>query len=127
MSGLFLVIDDEPDLEILFRQQFRKELRTGCFYMEFVLDAESAIARIGNCADVNLILSDVNMPGLGGFDLLKRARKMRPDVPVIMITAYGDAETERNARVGGAEGFLAKPIESAILRAEIFSRLDAAT
>jgi len=129
MNLLVLVVDDEADVEVLFRQHFRRELRDGRFKMEFALDAESALARIGNCSDATLILilSDINMPGMNGFELLERARRMRPDVPVIMITAYGDADTERNARDGGAEGFLAKPIDFTMLRAEIFSRLDAAT
>lgn len=128
MNLLVLVVDDETDVEVLFRQHFRRELRAGRFKMEFALDAERALARIRNCGDANLILilSDINMPGMNGLELLERARKIRPDVPVIMITAYGDAETERSARDGGAEGFLAKPIDFTMLREEIFSRLDAA-
>ena len=96
--------------------------------MEFALDGESALERISSADDVNLILilSDINMPGMNGLDLLKQAKALRPDVPVVMITAYGDNETERNARAGGAEGFLTKPIDFSSLRAEIQTRLDAA-
>jgi CheY-like chemotaxis protein len=128
MNLLVLVVDDERDVEALFRQQFRRELRGGQFIMEFALDGESALERINSADDVNLILilSDINMPGMNGLDLLKQAKALRPDVPVVMITAYGDNETERNARAGGAEGFLTKPIDFSSLRAEIQARLDAA-
>jgi len=128
MNLLVLVVDDERDVEALFRQQFRRELRGGQFMMEFALDGESALERINSADDVNLILilSDINMPGMNGLDLLKQAKALRPDVPVVMITAYGDNETERNARAGGAEGFLTKPIDFSSLRAEIQTRLDAA-
>ena len=128
MNLLVLVVDDERDVETLFRQQFRRELRGGQFMMEFALDGESALERITSADDVNLILilSDINMPGMNGLDLLKQAKALRPDVPVVMITAYGDNETERNARAGGAEGFLTKPIDFSRLRAEIQTRLDAA-
>ena len=70
-----------------------------------------------------LILSDINMPGMSGLELLPKAKSMRPDVPVIMITAYGDAETKRKALEGGAEGLLTKPIDFAVLRGEIEARL----
>jgi CheY-like chemotaxis protein len=128
MNLLVLVVDDERDVEVLFRQQFRRELRSGQFIMEFALNGESALERINSADDVNLILilSDINMPGMNGLDLLQRAKEVRPEVPVVMITAYGDNETERNARAGGAEGFLTKPIDFSKLRAEIQVRLDTA-
>lgn len=124
MNCLVLVVDDEPDVEMLFRQHFRKDLRAGHFAMEFAQGAAEALRRIGDAADARLILilSDINMPGMSGLELLPRAKAARPDVPVIMITAYGDAETERKAREGGAEGFLTKPIDFVELRDEILSR-----
>jgi len=98
MSGLILVVDDEPDVADLFRQQFRKELRDSRFVMEFALNAADALERVHAAgAKLFLILSDINMPGMSGLDLLPRARQARPDVPVIMITAYGDDETRRKA------------------------------
>ena len=111
MSLLILVVDDEPDVEVLFRQQFRRDLRGGRFAMEFVQSAPAALQRIDDATDVSLILilSDINMPGMSGLELLPKAKASRPDVPVIMITAYGDAETKRRALEDGAEALLTKP------------------
>jgi CheY-like chemotaxis protein len=125
---LILVVDDEPDVELLFRQQFRRDLRTGRFTMEFAQSANMALAQIADAADRSLILilSDINMPGMSGLELLTRAKAARPDVPVIMITAYGDAETRRKALENGAEALLTKPIDFATLRGEIESRVERA-
>ena len=126
MSLLILVVDDEPDVEILFRQQFRRDLRTGRFTMEFAQSATAALQRIADADDVTLILilSDINMPGMSGLELLPKARTVRPDVPVIMITAYGDADTKRKALESGAEALLTKPIDFATLRGEIDMRIE---
>ena len=128
MSVLVLVVDDEPDVAELFRQHFRRDLRVGRFQMEFAQSAPEALERVGAARDVDLILilSDINMPGMSGLELLPRARKARPDVPVIMITAYGDMDTRRKAIEGGAEGLFTKPIDFRELRVEIGRRLDAA-
>ena len=125
MSLLILVVDDEPDVEPLFRQQFRRDLRSSRFTMEFVLDAQSALKLIAEAraASLILILSDINMPGMNGLDFLPIARSVRPDVPVIMITAYGDAETKKRALEKGAKALLTKPIDFAALRGEIENRL----
>lgn len=129
MSLLILVVDDESDVEELFRQQFRRDLRANRFNMEFAQSAPAALQRISDAGDVSLILilSDINMPGMSGLELLPKAKAMRPDVPVIMITAYGDAETKRKALEGGADALLAKPINFASLRSEIESRVARAT
>lgn len=125
---LILVVDDEVDVEVLFRQHFRRELKSGAFRMEFAQDADAALAVIAGTADATLILilSDINMPGMSGLDLLSEARTVRPDVPVIMITAYGDGETRRKAMEGGAEGFLTKPIDFDALRNEVRRRVETA-
>jgi len=122
---LVLVVDDEPDVELLFRQQFRRDLRAGRFTMEFAQSGDMALRRIDDADGVSLILicSDINMPGMSGLDLLPKAKALRPDVPVIMITAYGDAETKRRALEGGAEGFLTKPIDFETLRKEVETRV----
>ncbi len=125
MSVLVLVVDDEPDVEELFRQQFRRDLRSGRFIMEFALSAPAALERVKAIPDPSLILilSDINMPGMTGLEMLPKVREMRPDVPIIMITAYGDPETKRKAIEGGATGLLTKPIDFTLLRSEIDSRL----
>jgi CheY-like chemotaxis protein len=125
---LILVVDDEPDVELLFRQQFRHDLRAGRFTMEFAQSAPMALQRITDAGDRSLILilSDINMPGMSGLELLPKAKALRPDVPVIMITAYGDAETKRKARENGAEALLTKPIDFVTLRNEIDIRVEPA-
>jgi CheY-like chemotaxis protein len=125
---LILVVDDEPDVEVLFRQHFRRDIRAGRFTMEFAQSAPAAIQRITDAAGVSLILilSDINMPGMSGLELLPKAKALRPDVPVIMITAYGDADTKRKALENGAEALLTKPIDFVTLRNEIDIRVGAA-
>ena len=125
MNVLVLVVDDEPDVEALFRQQFRRDLRAQRFVMDFAISANDALARIAGTIEQSLILilSDINMPGMTGLEMLPKVREMRPDVPVIMITAYGDPETRRKAIEGGAEGLLTKPIDFTLLREEIDIRL----
>ncbi|KSV91027.1 MULTISPECIES: response regulator [unclassified Sinorhizobium] len=129
MSLLILVVDDEPDVELLFKQQFRHDLRAGRFGMEFARSASAALKRIADSGDVTLILilSDVNMPGMSGLELVPKARSIRPDVPVIVITAYGDPDTRRRAMECGAEALLTKPIDFIALREEINSRVGRAT
>ena len=128
MSVYILVVDDEPDVEALFRQQFRRELRAGRFAMEFAQSAPMALQRITNAGEESLILilSDINMPGMSGLELLPKAKAIRPDVPIIMVTAYGDAETKRRALANGAEALLTKPIDFGTLRIEIDSRVERA-
>jgi CheY-like chemotaxis protein len=125
---MILVVDDEPDVEHLFRQQFRRDLRAGRFTMEFAQSAAIALERITDAKDRSLILvlSDINMPGMSGLDLLPRAKAVRPDVPIIMITAYGDPETKHKALERGAEALLTKPIDFGTLRSEIDIRVGTA-
>jgi CheY-like chemotaxis protein len=128
VNVLVLVVDDEPDVEALFRQHFRRDLRAERFAMDFAMSAPDALARVAGTTEQSLILilSDINMPGMSGLEMLPRVRELRPDVPVIMITAYGDAETRRKAIEGGATGLLTKPIDFALLREEIDTRLERA-
>jgi CheY-like chemotaxis protein len=124
---LVLVVDDEPDVEALFRQQFRRDLRAQRFVMDFANSAADALSRIASTIGQSLILilSDINMPGMTGLEMLPKVKEIRPEVPVIMITAYGDAETRRKALESGAEGLLTKPIDFTLLREEIDQRLPA--
>jgi len=125
LSVYILVVDDEPDVEALFRQQFRRDLKAERFKMEFAPSARDALLRAAEIKEPSLvlILSDINMPGMSGLEMLPRVRAERPEVPVIMITAYGDAETRRKAIERGAVGLLTKPIDFALVRHEIDNRL----
>ena len=125
MSVLILVVDDEADMETLFRQQFRRELKAGQFNMAFANSAMEALRAIeaADGAELILLLSDINMPGMTGLELLPKVKAMNPNLPVIMITAYSDAETWRKAQEGGAEGLMPKPIDFGALRMDIDRRL----
>jgi CheY-like chemotaxis protein len=125
MSTYILVVDDEPDVENLFRQQFRRDIRSGRFIMEFATSAPEALERAKMIADplLILILSDINMPGMTGLEMLPKVKAVRPNVPVIMITAYGDEATKKKADELGASGLLTKPIDFGLLREEIDQRL----
>jgi CheY-like chemotaxis protein len=122
---LVLVVDDEPDVEALFRQQFRRDLRSQRFMMDFANSGSDALKRIASTIEQSLILilSDINMPGMTGLEMLPKVKEMRPEVPVIMITAYGDPDTRRRALENGASGLLTKPIDFTLLREEIDQRL----
>ena len=124
MSVLVLVVDDEPDVEALFSQQFRRDLRAQRFMMDFANSAADALECVGSTSEsLILILSDINMPGMTGLEMLPKVKEIRPEVPVIMITAYGDADTKRKALENGASGLLTKPIDFAVLREEIDTRV----
>ena len=118
MSIYILVVDDEPDVESMFRQTFRRDLRAGRFTMEFATSAPAALEQVKAIADPSLILilSDINMPGMSGLEMLPRVKAARPSVPVIMITAYGDDDTRKRAAELGAAGLLTKPIDFSLLR-----------
>jgi CheY-like chemotaxis protein len=128
MSVVILVIDDEPDVEALFRQQFRHDLRAGRFAMEFSQSALTALQYISDAHAglLTLILSDINMPGMNGLELLPKAKAAKPGVPIILITAYGDAETKRKALASGADDLFTKPLDFAILRDAIEMRVERA-
>jgi CheY-like chemotaxis protein len=125
VSATILVVDDEADVEALFRQQFRREIRDGRFKIDFARSGDEALRLIEALAGTTLvlILSDINMPGMSGLNLLPKVRAARPDVPVIMITAYGDAETRRTVLEGGAEALFTKPIDFPALRNDIEARV----
>lgn len=126
MSVLILVVDDEADVEDLFRQQFRRDLRAKRFQMEFACSATDALACVADASakSLILILSDINMPGMTGLDMLPKVREMRPDVPVIMITAYGDDRTKQQAIERGAMALLTKPVDFGVLRRAIDTRIE---
>ena len=128
MSTYIVVVDDEPDVESMFRQQFWRELKSGRFVMEFALSAPTALERVKAIPDPSLILilSDINMPEMTGLEMLPKVKAERPNIPVIMITAYGDEATRKKVAELGAAGLLPKPIDFSLLRREIDSRLEQA-
>ena len=126
MTATILFVDDEPDLEALVLQKFRRQIRDGAVTFMFAHDGIEALASIEQHPNVDMVVSDINMPGMSGLEMLPKVRAERPDVPVIMITAYGDAETRRKAIEKGAIGLLTKPIDFALLRHEIDTRLEQA-
>ena len=121
MTARILMVDDEPDAQDLFRQNFRREIRKGVYSFDFALTGEDAleVLRTGEPPKVVLVLSDINMPGMSGIDLLAEIRKSWPDVGVFMITAYGDEATEQKARGLGAERFLTKPVDFGQLKEDL--------
>jgi CheY-like chemotaxis protein len=121
LNACILVVDDEPDVESMFRQHFRRDLRSGRFMIEFALSAPGALEQLRLIPDPSLILilSDINMPGMSGLEMLPKVKAERPNVPVIMITAYGDEVTKKRAAELGAAGLLAKPVDFVLLRQEI--------
>jgi CheY-like chemotaxis protein len=113
MSVSILVVDDEPDVADLFRQRFRRETRDGTYVMHFAASAAEALQRLGGevLPPLIVILSDINMPGMDGLALLREIKKLRPDLPVMMVTAYGDEERRRQATASGAADFITKPVD----------------
>ena len=126
MSARILLVDDEPDAQDLFRQNFRREIRKGVYTFDFALSGDLALDLIKNQSPPNvaLVLSDINMPGMTGLELLAEIRRQWPDVAVLMITAYGDEATERKARELGALRFLAKPVDFGRLKADLAELLE---
>ena len=113
MSVSILVVDDEPDVPDLFRQRFRREARAGTYVLHFAASGEEALDQLRGEIEPTLIvvLSDINMPGMDGLELLRRVRERRPELPVMMVTAYGDDERRRRAQEYGAREFVTKPVD----------------
>jgi CheY-like chemotaxis protein len=117
MTVSILIVDDEPDVADLFRQRFRREARQGLYVLHFALSAQQALERLGEIKpQLIVILSDINMPGMDGLALLREIKDRRPDLPVMMVTAYGDEERRRRAAEYGAAEFLTKPVDFDILK-----------
>jgi DNA-binding NtrC family response regulator len=123
MTARVLVVDDEPDVEALFRQQFRRQVREGGYALDFALSALAALAKLDDAIgeEIILLVSDINMPGMSGLDLLLIVKTRRPDLPVFMISAYGDADTVTTARARGADEFFTKPVDFLKLKQAIMA------
>ena len=121
MSVSILVVDDEADVAELFRQQFRREVRQGRYVIHFAQSGQEALDQInqGIHPELIVILSDINMPGMDGLGLLRRIKEQRADLPVIMVTAYGDDERRRKASEYGASEFVTKPVDFDLLKQQL--------
>jgi CheY-like chemotaxis protein len=120
-AASILVVDDEPDVAELFRQRFRREARQGTYVLHFAESGSEALNRLAEEIEPTLVavLSDINMPGMDGLELLGEIKQRRPDLPVMMVTAYGDDERRRKARELGALEFIAKPVDFELLKARL--------
>ncbi len=116
-----LIVDDERDVEWLFRQRFRRELRRGELDFTFAFSGEEALRylRSGRAAGVVLVLSDINMPGMTGLELLKHIKAEHPELKVVMITAYGDEHNHQTALSYGADDYFTKPIDFDVLKEQV--------
>ena len=117
-----LVVDDEPDVKPLFEQRFRREIRSGSVHLTFASSGEEALQIFTDRPhEAVLILSDINMPGMSGLELLRLIRSVRPNRPpvVMMITAYGDADSHQQAMQLGADDFLTKPLDFSSLKEKL--------
>ena len=122
MTVSVLTVDDEADIAELFRQHFRREVRQGVYTLHFADSAEEALQMLAGGIippQLIVILSDINMPGMDGLSLLREVKKSRPEMPVMMVTAYGDDERRRRARELGAAEFLTKPVDFDLLKEQL--------
>jgi len=119
-----LVVDDEKDVRFLFEQKFRKEIRSGEMKFSFAYSGQEALNYLeGHNQEAVLILSDINMPGMSGLELLKTIKEQHPTPPpvIMMITAYGDKENRENAFSLGADDFLTKPLDFTSLKSKLIN------
>src|SRR5262249_33672214 len=116
-----LVVDDEPDVAELFRQRFRRETRQGTYVLHYAASGQEALDRLSDEIQPALpaVLSDINMPGMDGLQLLAEIKQRRPDLTVMMVKAYGDDECRRRAAEHGAAKFLTKPADFHHLKAQL--------
>src|SRR5207248_8652321 len=121
MSVSILVVDDEPDVAELFQQRFRRETRQGTYVLHYAASGVEALDRLAGEIHPSLVdvLSDINMPGMDGLELLAEIKQRRPDLPVMMVTAYGDEERRRRADELGAVEFVTKPVDFDLLKEQL--------
>jgi len=116
-----LVVDDEKDVQVLFEQRFRKEIKNKEMEFAFAYSGEEALKYLNQMHEAVLILSDINMPGMSGLELLRHIKEKHHEPPpvVMMITAYGDADNYNTAMKLGADDFLTKPLEFTLLKEKL--------
>ncbi len=121
----FLVVDDEQDIELLFQQQFRKEIRSGALELVFAFSGQEALEILDSSQppDVVYVFSDINMPGMTGLELLEIINQKYPHIHVSMISAYGEGDNHRKAMASGAKEFFSKPIDFGRLKQEVHAQI----
>jgi len=121
MSVSVLIVDDEPDVAELFRQRFRRETRQGTYVLHYATSGAEALDRLAGEIEPKLVavLSDINMPGMDGLELLREIKQRFPDLPVMMVTAYGDDERRWQAAKCGATEFLIKPVDFGYMKVQL--------
>ena len=121
MTVSILVVDDEPDVADLFRQSFRREARQGTYVMHFAASGAEALDRLAGEIRPTLIavVTDISMPGMDSLELMAAIKQRFPDLPVMMVTAYGDDDRRRRARELGAFEVLPKPVDFDLLKAQL--------
>ena len=110
-SHRILIVDDEPDLEPLVLQRMRRKIRSGQFSFLFARNGIEALERLTAHPDVDIVISDINMPEMDGLTLLEQIRKVDPNIRAIIVSAYGDMKNIRTAMRRGAVDFITKPID----------------
>ena len=111
MSSKILVVDDEPAVDLLMRQIFRKEIRRGNYELMFAKDGMTALEQLSGDTAIEVVITDINMPGMDGLTLLRKVHHEYPLVKVVMVSAYSDSEKVETARLGGAFEFINKPVK----------------
>jgi CheY-like chemotaxis protein len=116
-----LVVDDETDVAEMFRQRFRREARQGTYVLHFAASGDAALELLADEIEPELlaVLSDINMPGMDGLQLLGEIKRRFPGLPVMMVTAYGDDERRRRATELGAARFITKPVDFDLLKEQL--------
>jgi CheY-like chemotaxis protein len=129
MTAHILMVDDEPDAQDLFLQNFRREIRKGLYQIDFAQSGDAALSMLtgSDSNPISLVLSDINMPGKSGIELLSDIRRAWPDLPVMMITAYGDQDTQARVRALGADEFLTKPVDFSALKQAVSQAIEKIT
>ena len=123
MSARILVVDDEPDLELLISQRFRRQIREDTFSFVFADDGVNALAKLEQDRSIDMVLCDINMPRMDGLTLLGRLQERGDRLATVIVSAYGDMANIRTAMNRGAFDFVTKPIDFALLRQEIDTRV----
>lgn len=116
-----LVVDDESDVQFLFQQKFRKEIKSGEMQIKYALNGSSALELIDSIENKTeyLVLTDINMPEMNGIELLKKIKARYPDLKVFMITAYGDEQNYNAAKSLGADDYFTKPLQFDLLKQKL--------